>query len=163
MRIQPILLPLILVLFSCQQDSASAYQPKSLLEYGVPVTVMAPDSVEVEKEDWIVQQSISLRNEKEGYFVQIWMRQAPTADISALKAEKMAAVKQEDGFSRIVQDDPDGFIFERAVDTATVNFDFRYIQVKGDMEYTYQTDLTTELFSLEDVERMYQAVKEVKK
>jgi hypothetical protein len=91
------------------------------------------------------------------------MRQAVSSDIPALKAEKMAAVREDQGFSQFVQEDPDGFIFERAVDSSTVNYDFRYVQVKGDTEYTYQTDLTTELFSLEEVRRMYNAVRNEQK
>ena len=150
---------IIFSIIGCQPSPSVDYKPKSLLQYGIPVTLLAPDSVTVEKEDWVVQQSISLRNADEKYFVQIWIRDASSYDLPTVKGEKLAEVKAEPGFSKLMQEDPDGFVFERRVDSNTVNYDFRFFQVKGDKEYTSQTDLTTELFSLDEVMAMYNAVR----
>jgi hypothetical protein len=154
-------LSMLLLLASCQPSPNSVYQSTSLLEYGIPITVLAPDSISVAKEDWVVQQSISLRNEQEMYFVQIWIREAEHYDVTEALAEKLADVKEDRGFSKIIAEDTDGFIFERTIDSSTVNFDFRHVQVKGDKEYTFQTDLTTRLFSEAQIRSMYDAVRNV--
>lgn len=159
MNFTRILLPALLLTIGCRPSPVSEYRSKSLLQYGIPITVLAPDSVSVEKEDWVVQQSISLRNEDEQYFVQIWIRDADLYDISSVKEEKLAEVQGDPSFSKVVKEDPDGFIYERKIDSSTVNYDFRHFQVKGDKEYTSQTDLTTQLFTLDEVMNMYMAVR----
>jgi len=161
MRILSIVLFIALFLSACQSDPASSYQELDLLSYGVPIKIMAPDSVDVKKEDWIAQQGITVSKD-EGYEVQIWAGQASTTDLSTLKANKLAEVKSNRLFSKVVQEDSDGFIFENKIDSTTLFYGFYHFVIQGDNEYTFQNGLRGN-FTLEQAERMYEAVKPVEK
>ena len=75
-----------------------------------------------------------------------------------MKAGKLVEEQANPYFSKIVKDEPAGFNYETKVDSTTQIFNFRYIQLKGDKEYIFQTGLIGR-FTLEQVERMYEAVK----
>jgi len=146
----------VLLLTACQQDQQTQLAPLDLLPYGVPVTIMAPDSAEVNTMDMVVTKDITVKG-KEDYFVQIYVSDASTTDIARLKADQLSEVKSNRYFSRIVQEDEAGFIYETAIDSSNVNYGFRYLMVKGDKELIFQTGLIGD-FDLQDVEQMYQAV-----
>lgn len=147
----------LLTFMACQQDNREALKPLNLLDYGVPLTIMAPDSAEINTMDMIVTKDITVKK-GEDYFVQIYASDATTTDIAKIKADQLSDVKSNRYFSRIVQEDESGFIYETAVDSSLVNYGFRYILLKGDKEYIFQTGLIGD-FSQEDVEVMYKAVK----
>lgn len=144
---------------NCVGDNASKSKlsSRNLLAYGIPITVMAPDSAKVETMDFKVTKDISIKDD-DGYYVQIFASQATTNRIDEVKASLLDEVQANPYFSKIVMDEPAGFIYETKVDSTTQNFNFRYIQLKGDKEYIFQTGLIGR-FTLEQVERMYEAVK----
>ncbi|MEO1626664.1 MAG: hypothetical protein AAFV25_16025 [Bacteroidota bacterium] len=146
---------------SCAGDgpSKAKLSSRSLLEYGVPITIMAPDSTEVETMDFKVTKDISLKG-PDGYFVQIFASEASTQRSDQIKQEQLAEVRSNPYFTRLVKEEPDGFIFETMVDSTRQNFDFRYVQIKGDWEYIFRRGLSGR-FTLEQVEMMYDAVKPV--
>jgi len=146
----------VLMIAACQQEQQTQLEPLDLLPYGVPVTIMAPDSAEVNTMDMVVTQDITVKK-GEDYFVQIYVSEASTTDIPRIKANQLSEVKSNRYFSRIVQEDEAGFIYETAIDSSNVNYGFRYLMVKGDKELIFQTGLIGD-FDLQDVEQMYQAV-----
>jgi hypothetical protein len=153
-----ILLGIIAGLWSCQQEPADDWKLTSLMPYGVPVTIMAPDSVIVKTSDMGgLLKDITVRG-GEDYYLQIYATDAETTDISKIKANQLAEVKSNRYFSRIVMEEEPGFIYETQIDSNNINYGFRYIRVQGDKEYIFQTGLTS-IYSLEEVERMYEAVK----
>ena len=151
-----------LVIASCQQENAGSWKPKDLLSYGLPVTILAPDSVEVNSSDLGgLMKDIALRG-GDDYSVQFYASEATTNDIDKLKAEQLAEVKSNRYFSRVVSEDEAGFIFENKIDSANTLYGFRFIRVQGDQEIIFQTGLTG-VFSQEQTERMYQAIQPRKK
>lgn len=151
--------------FACQKESnASGLKPKSLLTWGVPLKIMAPDSLTVKKSKLGILEDITLsgHDEFKNYNIQMFARNANTIDIAAAKKEQLEGAKGNPFFSKIVEEEENGFIFEKQLDSTRVNYDFRYIRIQGDREYVFQTSLIGS-FSKEDVKMMYQAVQPVAK
>ena len=158
MRLLSVLVSCCLIFSACTNDPADSYKKLDLMSYGVPITIMAPDSADIKKEDWISQQGITIK--KGDYEVQVWASQATTTDRATLKANKLAEVKSNRLFSKIVKEDPDGFIFENKLDSATLFYGFYHLVIQGDHEYTFQNGLRGN-FTLEQAENMYEAVRSV--
>jgi hypothetical protein len=119
---------------------------------------MAPDSAQVKKSEFGSVKDITIRKGK-GFFVQIYARQATTTDFAKRKAEELAEVKNKKYFSKIVREEPTGFIYETKVDSNYIDYGFRYLQIQGSNEYVFQTGLIGP-FTLEAAEDMYQAVQQ---
>ncbi|MFK8102746.1 MAG: hypothetical protein AB8G15_09485 [Saprospiraceae bacterium] len=153
-----------LIIFACQQESASGLKPKSLLTWGIPLKVMAPDSLTVKKSKLGQLEDITLMGHDEfsNYNLQIFARNAPTIEVATAKKEQLENAKGNPFFTKVVEEEENGFIFEKQLDSTRVNYDFRYIRIQGDREYVFQTSLIGS-FSKEDVKMMYQAVKQVTK
>ena len=157
MRVVLSLLMFSILIWSCKSDPVSEYKELDLLSYGVPLKIMAPDSSDIKKEDWITQQGVTIKKGKD-YEVQVWAGTASTTDMVAFKANKLAEVKNKEIFSKIIQEDPDGFIFENQLDSNTLYYGFYYLVLQGDFEYTFQNGLRGD-FTQEQAENMYRAVR----
>lgn len=144
---------------ACQNEPGGGLQEADLLAYGIPVTIMAPDSAVIRGGDLGggLIKDVTIRGE-DNYYVQVFATQAETNDIARLKAEQLADVKSIRYFDKIVSEEEDGFIYQTMIDT-TASYGFRYIVVQGDLQITFQTGLLG-TFSQEEVERMYQAVQQ---
>ncbi len=153
-----VLILLIFAFAACESGTSNNYQQLSLLKYGLAHTVLAPDSSDVKTEDWGIQKGISIQNEKENYFVQVWVKNLTSDNLQKIKQEELKSAKENRYFAEVVQEDDDGFIFKKQIDTSLTNYDFRYIKLLGDKEITFQTGLMGS-FSLGDVNKMYRAVK----
>lgn len=153
-----ILLASVGLIWSCQQEPAVKFSSLDLTKYGVPMSIQAPDSVEIKTKDYGFSKDITVKA-GEDYSIQILASEANTQDVSQVKASEMASVKQGIYFNRIVSEEPDGFIYESALDSTHLNYGFRYVRLQGGREFIFQTGLIGD-FSLEDVETMYQAVKQ---
>lgn len=154
-----LLLFAILFFAACESEEKVNLQPLDLLEYGVPVTIMAPDSAEVKKSDFgPFMKDVTVRKGKD-YFVQIYASQASTTDIAQLKAQALTEVKGKKYFSKIISEEMAGFIYETKVDSNYIDYGFRYIRVQGSNEFIFQTGLIGP-FTLEAVQNMYEAVKQ---
>lgn len=154
-----LLFGILILLSACgETEEKVVFQPLDLLNYGIPVTIMAPDSADVKKSEFGSVKDITVRKEKD-FFVQIYARQTTTTDVAKRKAEELAEVKNKKYFSKIVKEDPAGFIYETKVDSNYIDYGFRYLQIQGSNEYLFQTGLIGP-FTLEAVEDMYQAVQQ---
>ena len=150
-------LSLALILGACAGENAQAkWKPKSLLQYGVPVTILAPDSVTVETMDFKVQRDITVDG-GEDYALQIFASEASTSVLSELKANQLEEIKANPYFSEIVSEEEGGFIYKTVVDSTLINYGFKHFRIEGDREYVFQTSMIG-TFSQEAVEKMYEAV-----
>lgn len=150
-------LTVLLFFTACQKDTGESWKSFDLLPYNVPVTVLAPDSVKVNSQDLGgVIQDVTLK--APGYSIQIYGTELETNDLARLKAEQLSEVKNNPYFSRIVQEETDGFIYENLIDT-TLNYSFRYILPRGDKLFTFQTGII-ETYNLQEAKRLYQAVRQ---
>ena len=81
---------LILGMTACKTEPANPFKALDLMDNGVPITIMAPDSAQVTTDDLIVMQEVSIRK-GDDYFVQIrYSDAAGSANVEALKAEEVA-------------------------------------------------------------------------
>jgi hypothetical protein len=147
-----------LFLCQCQGDQLEKWSSVDLLEHGIPLSVLAPDSIQVDKMNLGgILQDVTLRK-GDDYFIQIYASDAATNDVTKLKADQMAEVKTNRFFTRVIEEDDQGFIYETQIDSLT-NFGFRYVHLQADREYIFQTGLTG-TYSLDEVKRMYEAVQQ---
>jgi len=157
MRILILLVPVFLLICSCQQtESKAELQPLDLLKYGIPITINAPDSAKVRKSkigDW---DDVTIK--KDDYSLQIFVRDAETSDMAKIKAEELQLVKSERFFSSIVREDDKGFIYETSVDSIPF-YNFKYLHHQADKIYTFQKGLADNI-TLEEAEKIYKSVKQ---
>ena len=163
MRIAAFLIAIICLGIACQSETQAEWKSKSLLSYGIPLSIPAPDSVLVEQMDLIVKKDVSLRGkgEDEGYYVQIFAGDATTTDVAAVKASQKSEVESNPYFSKMLSENTTGFLYETAVDSNSINYGFRHIVIQGDREYIFQTGLIGR-FTREQAEKMYAAAQAVK-
>ena len=147
---------LLVCLFSCSSDPVQELQPLNLLKYGIPLVLLAPDSAKVKSVDMGIAKDITVVG-NDDYSIQIIASKALTNDLAKIKADQISGVKSNPFFSKIVKEEAQGFIFENAIDSARTNYGFRYIHLIGDQELVIQNGLLG-IFSLEEIETMYQAV-----
>lgn len=147
-------------LFACQ--NTTTLKPLNLLQYGIPITIMAPDSAKVVAGSLSFSQDITVKSPADNYDVQIFAYDATTTDLSSVKASHLAEVKSNAYFSKIVEEEEAGFIYATVFDSTATNYGFKYLKIQGDKEYIFQTGLVGN-FGLEDVKLMYDAVKNEKK
>ncbi len=147
------------IIFLACQDTASKsdLQPLDLLQYGIPITILAPDSVVVKSGNLSFSQDVTIKGEEPGYDIQIFGYDASTTNPETVKIEQLADIKSNRYFSKIIQEDPVGFIYEIALDSTSLNYGFKHIRIQGDKEYIFQTAMVGS-FNLEDTKRMYEAV-----
>jgi len=149
-----LLLPFLL-LISCKSSQTSLYEELDLLSYGMPIAIKAPPGAEVKKEDLGVIQSIIVTGDK--YDVQIYSSKTMTLNLEKVKQEKLREVKEGRYFSKVLEEEDDGFIFEKDID-GIIRYDFRRIKLIGDTEFSFQKGLMGN-FSEEEIRYMYEAVK----
>jgi len=150
----------VILMWACQRNGTEQdWVEKDLLQYGIPMTIMAPDSAEVNSSDLGgLIQDVTVK-EGDEYYVQIYASDAETMDIAKVKSAQLSEVKSNRYFSKIIQEETDGFIYETVIDSTAINYGFRYVKVQGDKEYVFQTGLVGS-FTLEQVEKMFEAVRQ---
>lgn len=146
---------ILLFTIGCKNSPLDEYQELDLLSYGMPITIKAPQEVEINKEDFGVMQGITVKGDK--YDIQIYSGNTTTLDMATLKAEKLNEAKINRYFSKIIEEEEDGFIFEKDID-GEIRLDFRHIKIIGDKEFTFQKGLVGN-FSESEIRNMYEAVK----
>lgn len=145
-----------LAFWACSETSGPDYRELDLLEYGFPVKLMAPDSAEVDVNDLAFMKDITVVHEPSNFSIQILVSKASNRDEPGLLAYVKKQTELNPYFSEFTIEEDKGFIFKNMIDSMS-SYDFRYVKIKGDKEYIYQTGLSTN-FTEEEVERMYDSV-----
>ena len=161
MKSKLLLITAILFIFSCKQEPKTNYVELNLLEHGIPLTIMAPPEPEIKKTDLTVMQDITIKKTDENYYIQLYASSANTTDVQKLKSEQLEDVKKNPYFSKIIEEFPQGFIYEKQLDTTNISYGFKHLHVQGDQEFIFQNGLIG-MFQLEDIKNMYEAVKQTK-
>ncbi|PHI20002.1 hypothetical protein CEQ90_09680 [Lewinellaceae bacterium SD302] len=144
-------------MLSCQSDGKSGWQELNLMRYNIPVSIMAPDSAKVNTAEVSgVVRDVTIEDAENDFLVQIFSGQAFTSDLARLKSAQLELVRDNPYFSRIVKEDPAGFIFENKIDSTSA-FGFRYVVYQGDLEIVMQNGMGR-IFNQEAVEQMYESV-----
>ena len=154
---RPLLVNLLaFCLLTACHNSKDGLVPLDLSPHGLPVTILAPDSAEVQMKDYNFMRDITVRKDS-GFFLQIFEFAAPKLDAAGEKLRQLSAVREDPFFKEVIKEDEQGFIFTRQSDSTALEYDFRYVRILGDKELIFQTGLVG-TFTLEDVQRMYASV-----
>ena len=127
------------------------------MEYGIPLTINAPDGAEVKKGDLGIFQDVTVKS-GEDYYIQILGSEATNLNVNEVKNALLDDIKRTPYFSKVVEEYEEGFIFQKQIDSTNINYAFRHIKIQGDKEYIFQTGMIGK-FDLDDVRLMYDAVK----
>lgn len=149
------LLLLIPFLFSSCQ-SKPEMPDLDLVKYGLGIKIKAPANTDVKVHDMGIMKDVSIKGGKD-FYIQILNSEAINYSASKLKEEEKRDVMKEVYFSKIIQEDEQGFIFEKDFGNDKLNYDFRYFKIQGDQEYKFQAGLIGN-FSEENVRIMYEAI-----
>ena len=144
----------LLLLNACGEPKANLPE-MDLMKHGLPIKIKAPIDAKVEVSDMLLMKDVVVQ--KDDYYLQIFSSDAMTTDIAKIKEDRMNEVKAKSSFIKIIQDDPNGFIFEKMRSDSTSNYDFRHIRLQGDKQYIFQTGLIGK-FSEATVREIYQSV-----
>lgn len=145
-----------ILLMACTGEK-SDLQSLDLLQYGVPITINAPEGAEVAKGKGLINQEVRV-DAGEDYGVIVSMGDALVRDAAKIKQDRLESVKEHRFFFRIVQEDEHGFIYENRIDSMNSTFGFNYFKIEGDKEYGFENNRSS-MFNLEQVEKMYSSVK----
>ena len=144
---------------ACAGDAADDWPTLDLTRHNIPLTIQAPDSAKVNSQSFGgLMHDVTVESPEDDYGIQILAADAITNDMTRLKADQIDGVRDNRYFSRIVREEPDGFVFENRIDSTTI-YGFRYIVYQGDKEYVFQNSLSG-TFTEAAVEKMYSAVKQ---
>lgn len=147
----------LFLLISCGSSPEAGWPETNLIEHGVPITIKAPEGLEVSKKALGFQQDITLTKGTD-YLLQIFVSDAIVSNQEdALKAQK-ELVEDNPYFQKLVVDEPAGFIFENQVDSSYATYGFRYVKLMGGKEYIFQEGLLGST-DLDAVKSMYAGVK----
>ncbi len=147
---------LLTALQSCERHDVRL-EKLNLAPHGVNLVIMAPDSSEIDVRQYETIKDITIR--KGPYYdIQIFESEASSMDVGALKTEELQALWEEAYFRELTWEDKAGFIFKTKLEDNSPSYDFRHFKIIADREYRFQAGLTG-MFILEDIERMYKAVK----
>lgn len=145
----------LLVMLSCKKESV--LPSLDLMKYGFPISVKAPDDVVVQVEDMGFMKDLTLKS-GEDYFVQVYAADANSINLEKVLEKKKTDVETGDFFSKIISEEPGGFIYEKDLGDGVLDYDFVYVKIQGDKEYTFQTGLYG-TFTQEQVKTMLNSVK----
>lgn len=146
----------VLTIFSCKNEEPG-YPEMSLLQYGMPVDIKAPEGATVKSTDLGLMKDVSVKA-GDDYFVQIFSSEVTDTDPAAVYNRLIEEVRGGQFYSKIVEEmENEGFIFEKKIGDKT-NYDFRHFKIIGDTEYIFQTGFLG-TFTEDDVRKMYHSVK----
>lgn len=149
---------LLFCLFAACTEQPAPLKPLDLSGYGIPIFIMAPEGANVLEKNYPFMRDITVRADST-FDLQLFELTSETLDAAGEKLNQLSMVKEDPFFKELVREDDAGFIFTKYLDSLHhVDYDFRYVKVLADKEIIFQTGLTGS-FNLEEVKRMYKAVR----
>ena len=142
---------------ACAEDPSSQWEETNLIEYGVPLKIKAPDSIEVKKSSLAGMEDITIKGEN-AYSLQIFATEVNTRNLGVLVSEQRSLVQEENYFRAFEEEWDEGFIYSMQLDTNTITYDFRHIRLQGDKQYIFQAGMM-ESHTKEEIERLVSAVR----
>ena len=140
-------------IIACNSDGLETI---SLQEHGANIDIKIPAGAEVSSESIGYRKQISVQQDK--FDVVILVGDEETRTPAEIKKEKLESVKALDIFSKVVQEDDNGFIYEINQGTDK-NYDFRYVYVKNGSSHDFRRGFVGD-YTLDEVKTMYNAVKQ---
>lgn len=149
---------LSLLMMDCKPaDPMEGYNDLDLMSYGLPIKIKAPADAVVKSENLGFIQDVTIQGDK-NFYIQIQGGTATTTNIASIKDEYLNTLKNSKYFSKIIEEEDAGFIYEKDLGNGNLNYDFRYIKVQGDKEFIFQRGLVGQ-YTIDNIKAMYNAVK----
>ena len=128
--------------------------------FGIPAVILAPvDSTNVENFELAGIKDVSITSTgSTPYAIQIYAGKARGQKLVEQTFRQIREVRSNPDFGKIVEQHNDGFIYEDK-NHAAERYSFRYVHLVRDTEIVFTTGLN-QRFSLEQVRKMYAAVKQ---
>jgi hypothetical protein len=157
-----IILVLGFLLPNCIGHQSKPWKVMDLKPYGIPATIFAPaDSTQIENFDLAGVKDLSITSTgATRYAIQIYAGKTRGQKLMEQTFRQIREVRSNPDFGKIVEQHKDGFIYE-VKSMRLERYSFRYIHLVGDTEIVFTTALNQH-FSLEEVQKMYNAVKQKK-
>ena len=138
-------------------EQKGEWKPLDLLSYGLPVSILAPDSAEVSVTRVGVVEDVTIRKPGDRYGIQIYVQPAFSNDLPALKSSQVEEVKSTAEFQKILEEDENGFLF--ALRSGNLEYySFRLVHLQADKEYIFTTTFN-EQYTLEEARQLLEAVR----
>ena len=151
------------LMMGCSGGDNGDWRSHNLLRYDLPISIIGPDSVIVTSDNLLFAKDVTIKGAfDEGFSVQIFSSEANTLDPKAIKEQQLADVKTNPYFKEVIKDEEQGFIYRTEIDSLNINYGFKWVKVQGDNEFIFQNGIGR-FFTLEEVEKMYDACKGPKK
>lgn len=151
------IIPLLMLIFVVGACSSDGLQTIDLQPHGANISIKAPAGVEIEQKPIGFRKELTIQEDK--FDVVLLIADDAPQTIAELKKSKLESIESSEIFSRIVQQDDNGFIFE--VDLGSEkNYDFRYVFIKNNATYDFRRNFVGN-FTLDEVKRMYNGVKAI--
>jgi hypothetical protein len=136
-------------------------KPLDLSKYGVPTTIIAPDTPKIKNGNISFMKDLTIRQD-DRYNLQVFHFPYKGTDVSKAVAQEKDYVKNIRFFSKIVKEEPNGFIFEFSIPIDTVRkvptYGFRYFMIAGGRLYNFQQGFGS-AYKLDEAEKIYESVK----
>lgn len=148
------------VFHTCGGSKSKSWEALDLKGYGIPATILAPaDSTQIENFELSGIKDVSITSTGETPFaVQIYAGKAKGNKLVEQTFRQIREVHSNPEFNKIVEQHTDGFIYEVKGQNED-RYSFRYVHLVRDTEIVFTTALN-QRFSLEEVKKMYEAVKQ---
>jgi hypothetical protein len=147
---------LFIVFMSCN-NKTKEYPPLDLLSHGLPIKIKAPEDVEIKFQDFGILKEMTVEN-AENYALLISASETSSLDIKKVLGEQKEIVEASPYFSKIMEEEEDGFIFEKKIDDDYINYDFRHVRLRGENKYIFRAGLSRQ-YTLDEIKEIYQSVK----
>lgn len=150
----------VIVLMSCG-GSPSGYPERNLIDQGVPLTIYAPEELEVQRSSIGFQEDVTL-NGGDDFSVQIFISDAVSNKVeSTIKGHK-EIIESNPFFDGYIKEEGSGFVYRNKIDSTNNAFGFRHVVLMGGKEYLFQEAMLG-AFTEEQALDMYESVKGPKK
>ncbi len=143
----------IIMLSACNSDNLTSLD---LQRHGANISIKAPETAEVSSTDMGLRKEITVKDGQYDIIVSVASEVSDNASVLANKEK--ASVEGFELFSKIIQEDENGFIFETNEGT-TQNYDFRYVHKKNKTAYFFRRNFGGD-FTLDEVKTMYKGVQQ---
>jgi hypothetical protein len=157
-----IILVLGFLLPNCIGHQSKPWVPMDLQQYGIPATILAPaDSTQIENFDLAGVKDLSITSTGSTcYAIQIYSGKTRGKKLMEQTFRQIREVRSNPDFGKIIEQHQDGFIYE-VKSASKERYSFRYVHLVSDTEIIFTTALN-QRFSMENVKKMYAAVKQKK-
>ena len=143
---------------ACSSDSASDWKEQDFMKHGLPVKFKAPDNVQVSKSNFSGSEEFKLTGSSD-YGMNVMVLAATSSDASRVKSELESLVKEGKYFTRFVENESDGFIYQITVDSVHSVYGFRKVKIQGGKQVVFQNPYMSKLTE-EQARKLYKAVSE---